>query len=66
MAGSLTVVKRNAFATGRERVSSFVVPEDVVGVQAQSVVKVNVRKLTMTSEDEYRLCAFCVGRRTDF
>jgi hypothetical protein len=34
MAGSFTVVKRNAFATGRERVRSFLVLEDVVGARA--------------------------------
>jgi hypothetical protein len=34
MAGSFTVVKRNAFATGRERVSSCLVLEDLVGARA--------------------------------
>ena len=66
MAGSLTVVKRNAFATGQERVSSFVVLEDVVGVRAQGVVKVNVRKQTITSDQHFRLCTRCAGSRTDF
>jgi hypothetical protein len=66
MAGSLTVVKRNAFATGQERVSSFVVLEDVVGVRAQSVGKVNVSRETITSDHQFRLCALCVVRRTDF
>jgi hypothetical protein len=45
MAGSFTVVKRDAFATGRERVSSFLALEDSVGVRAHGVVKVNVRRL---------------------
>jgi hypothetical protein len=66
MAGSFTVVKRNAFATGRERVSSFLVLEDVVGVGAQGVVKVIVRTQTITSDHQFRLCALCVGRCTDF
>jgi hypothetical protein len=35
MAGSFTVVKRNAFATGRERVRSFLVLEDVVVARAE-------------------------------
>jgi hypothetical protein len=34
MAGSFTDVKRNAFATGRERDSSFLVLEDVLGARA--------------------------------
>jgi hypothetical protein len=34
MAGSFTVVKRNAFLTGRERVSGVLVLEDVVGARA--------------------------------
>jgi hypothetical protein len=34
MPGSFTVVKRDAFATGRERVSRFLVMEDVLAVRA--------------------------------
>jgi hypothetical protein len=34
MLGSLTVVKRIAFATGRERDGSFLLLEDVVGIRA--------------------------------
>jgi hypothetical protein len=34
MPGSFTVVKRNAFATGRERVFGSLVLEDVVGARA--------------------------------
>jgi hypothetical protein len=66
MAGSFNVVKRNAFATGRERVGSFFVLEDVIGVRAESVVKGSVRRPTITSDQQFRLCALCVGSRTDF
>jgi hypothetical protein len=66
MAESFTVVKRNAFSSGRERVSNFLVLEDVVGTWAQGVVEVNVRRERTTSDRHFRLCVLCVGRRTDF
>ena len=49
MPGSFTVVKRNPFATGRERVGSFLVLEDVLGARAQGVVKVDVRRQTIAN-----------------
>jgi hypothetical protein len=53
MAESFTVVKRNASATGRERVSGFLLLEDVLGVRAQGVEKVNVRIPTVTSDHQF-------------
>jgi hypothetical protein len=66
MAGSFTVVERNAFATGHERVSGSLVLKDLVGVRVQGVVKVNVGRSTITSDHRFRLCTLCVGRRMDF
>jgi hypothetical protein len=66
MAGSFTAFKRSAFATGRERVSSFLVLEDVAGVRARGVLKVNVSRETITSYHQYLSCVLCAGRRADF
>jgi hypothetical protein len=61
-AESFTVVKRNAFATRRGRVCSFVVLEDVVGVRAQGVVKGNAPRQTISSDHHFIVRA--LGRKT--
>jgi hypothetical protein len=53
VAGSFTVVKRNAFATGRERVSSVLVLEGVVDPRARGVVQVNAQTQTITSDHQF-------------